>query len=227
MYAFVRFMINLVCRLVLRIHMEGIENVPPQGAYVGVSNHIGRLDAALVFHLLDRKDIIMMVAEKYQKSAFWRLFVKSLDAVWVDRYHADLNAMRIVLRRIKQGQVLGMAPEGTRSVSGVLQPAHDGASYLAAKAGVPVVPVAIIGTWDPNVLAHLKRLRKVDVTIRVGKPFTLPPLQPGERETQLRAYTDEMMCRIAAMLPPAMRGAYAENPRLQQLLAQGEGAALS
>jgi len=52
----------------------------------------------------------------------------------------------------------------------------------------------------------------------VGKPFKLPPLAPAERNSELRRHTDELMCRIAALLPPHNRGVYANHPRLTELL---------
>jgi 1-acyl-sn-glycerol-3-phosphate acyltransferase len=111
-----------------------------------------------------------------------------------------------------------MAPEGTRSPTGALIEARPGASYLAARSGAPIVPVAVTGTEDKNVVAHLKRLRRVKVITRIGEPFTLPPLGRGDREVELKKDTDEIMCRIAAMLPLEYRGVYADHPRTLELL---------
>jgi 1-acyl-sn-glycerol-3-phosphate acyltransferase len=111
-----------------------------------------------------------------------------------------------------------MAPEGTRSPNGALIEARSGASYLAAKAGTQILPVAVTGTEDHVVFPNLKRLRRANVVIRVGKPFRLPPLPRQDREAVLQQYTDEMMCRIAALLPPEYRGFYAQHPRLLELL---------
>jgi len=61
-------------------------------------------------------------------------------------------------------------------------------------------------------------LRRSQVTGQVGQPFTLPPLKGSDRDAALKLYTDEIMCRIAALLPPGYRGVYAEHPRLQELL---------
>ncbi len=221
-YRLARLIIMLLFRLIARVRVIGRENVPVQGAFIAASNHIGRLDAPLVYYLLNRKDILLMVAEKYRSSAFFRWFVKALDAIWIDRFNADFTAMRAVLNRLKQGWVVVLAPEGTRSVSGKLDEAHPGASYLASKSGVPVVPVAVIGTHDPEVLAELCRLRRLDITIRIGKPLAFPPVKGVDREAALEAYTDEIMCQIAALLPDEMRGVYADHPRLRELLAHGQ-----
>jgi 1-acyl-sn-glycerol-3-phosphate acyltransferase len=219
-YLFARFLIRLLLRLIVRIEVRGAENIPASGAFIGVSNHLGRLDAPLAFYFLDRKDIVMMVAEKYRESAISRWFVKHLDAIWVDRFNADLGAMREALNRLKQGAILVMAPEGTRSPTGALIEGRAGAGYLAIKAEVPILPVAVTGTEDVRAAAQLRRFRRVQVVARVGKPFRLPPFKRDEREAAIQQSTDEIMCRLAALLPPEYRGMYADHPRLKELLSE-------
>jgi 1-acyl-sn-glycerol-3-phosphate acyltransferase len=220
-YRFARFLVRLILKLVAHLDLLGHENIAGfnESALV-VSNHLGRLDVALVYHYLDRQDILVLVAEKYQKVAWIRWFVKALGAVFVDRFNADLNTMRIALNHLKQGKVLVLAPEGTRSPTGALIEARTGASYLAARSGVWVVPIAIYGSEDKAVVEALRHFRRVHITASVGKPFKFPPLQAGNREEMLQVYTDEMMCRIAVMLPEKYRGFYASHPRLQELLAE-------
>jgi 1-acyl-sn-glycerol-3-phosphate acyltransferase len=212
------FIVNLVLRLVARIKVIDRQYAPLEESFVMASNHIGRLDAALVYHFSQRRDIIMIVAEKYRDNRLLRWFVDQLDGIWVDRYNADFGAVRETLSRLKKGGVLVLAPEGTRSRTGKLQKAWAGASYLAAKAEVLIVPVALVGSEDVNVVANLKRLRRTEIIIHVGKPFRLPPLPKKDRDAALEAYTDEIMCHIAALLPPDRRGAYADHPRLNELL---------
>ena len=213
-----RFLIRLLYRLLTHIQVIGGEDIPPDGGIVAVTNHIGRLDPGLVYCLVDRDDIIMLVAEKYRQSAIFRWLTAALDGVWVDRFGADLTAIRTCLRRLKRGGALVIAPEGTRSPSGALIKARSGAGFLAVKSGVPIVPTAIIGTEDAVAKARLRSLRRVNVVVRFGKPFRLRPTPGLEQAAQLAAYDDEIMCRIAALLPPERRGAYAEHPRLKELL---------
>ena len=221
-----RFFVRLVCiigfRLFTRVKIIGIEHLPVQGGYIAASNHLGRLDPALAYYFLDRKDVTLLVAEKYHKFAIARWLVRVLDAVWVDRFGADFKVLRLMLRRLEEGGVLVVAPEGTRSRTGALIQARQGSSYLAARAGVPVVPVGITGTEDKVVLGRLRRLRRLDITVRVGYPFLLPPLDTKNRDQALQGFTDEIMCQIAALLPPAYRGVYADYPRLIELLKEQE-----
>ena len=217
-YKISRLILKLIVRLFTRLEVFGLENVPPSGPYVAATNHLGRLDPLLVYYLSDRKDIIMLVAEKYREIAIARWFVKRLDAIFVDRYNADFTVLRKALKRLRAGGMLVLAPEGTRSKTGALIQAHPGVSYLAAKAGAPIVPTALTGTEDENVVGSFRRLRRPKVVVRIGEPFTLPPIPSTDREAALQEYTDEIMCRIAALLPSSYRGVYADHPRLKELL---------
>jgi 1-acyl-sn-glycerol-3-phosphate acyltransferase len=221
MYSLVRFLLRLILRLIAHLTVYGMENVPSEStSFVGVSNHIGRIDPAFVYYLLDRKDIIMMVAEKYKDHAWSRILANAVNGIFVDRFGADLNAMREVLRRIKKGGLVVLAPEGTRSPAGSLIQGRDGASYIAAKAGLPILPGGITGTSDKEVVYRLKHFKRLQVGLSFGPTFTLPPLENETRDEQLAAYTEEIMCRIATELPEANRGIYADHPRLKELLAE-------
>ena len=214
--------LRLVCRFILRIiarvDATEMERIPANGACLAVSNHLGRLDAMLAMVLSDRDDIIMMIAEKYQAYWIWRWVARNLDALWLDRHTTDFRTLREVQKRLKVGGIAAIAPEGTRSATGQMQPGKPGAAYLAAKTGAPIVPMAITGTGDKEVYWRLKRFKRLDITIRVGEPFTVPPLPRHNKDEFLQQTTDEMMCRIAALLPPEHRGVYATHPRLQELL---------
>jgi 1-acyl-sn-glycerol-3-phosphate acyltransferase len=220
-YRFVRSLVHFIVFLTTRVQVEGWDNLPKEGSFIATSNHTGRLEVLMVFYLLDRQDIILIIAEKYRKSAFWRWFVRRVNGIFIDRFGADFAALREVLKRLQKGWVLAIAPEGTRSATGKLQEARPGAAFLAVKSGVPVIPVAVTGTWDKEVVSRLSHFKRLQVKVRVGQPYILPPLKPGDREAQLMQYTDEMMCKIAAMLPEELRGFYAEHPRLKEILAEG------
>lgn len=217
-YRFIRALVRIIIFLIARVEVINSEAIPRQGSFIGTANHAGRLEVLLVFSILDRPDVILIIAEKYRQSAFWRWFAARVDGIFIDRYNADISALRQVLKRLQKGGVLTMAPEGTRSVTGKLQQGHMGAAFLAAKSGAPVLPVGVTGTWDQEVLHNLKRFRRTPIKLRVGQPYTLPPLQGPDREAQLQEYTTEIMCQIAALLPAELRGFYADHPRLQQIL---------
>jgi len=227
MQKFFRGLIILILRLTIKVETIGLENVPLQGSCIIASNHLGRLDALLVYLLIPRKDIILTVAEKYHKVAFFRWAAKSLNALWLDRFNADIGAMRAVLKRIQNGEMYVIAPEGTRSKTEALIIGQPGAAYIAAKTGAPIIPVALTGTEDRIVGDNLKKLRRSPVVVRMGKPFKLTPLDRKNRDNDLQQKTDEIMSQIAVMLPPQYHGVYADHPRLVELLDQVETSGIS
>ncbi len=214
-----RSIIRFLLHLIARVTVAGFDALPETQGFVIAANHIGRLDAAMPYYLLDRPDIIVMVAEKYQKYAFTHWLTRLVNGIFIDRYNADVGALRQTLRRLQAGGILAMTPEGTRSKSGNLIEARPGGIFLAWKAGVPILPAAITGTEDAVVRDRFKHLRRLDIRIVAGEPFTLPPGNGKDREALMQAYTDEVMCRIAALLPPERRGVYADHPRLKELAA--------
>jgi len=213
-----RLVSRFILRIIARIDSQGIDRIPDSGGCIAVSNHLGRLDAMLAMILPDREDIILMIAEKYRAYWFWRWMVRKLDVLWIDRHNPDIHALREIQKRLKAGMIAAIAPEGTRSPTAQLQPGKPGTAYLAAKTGVPIIPMAIVGTEDKEVRRRLRRLRRLDIVIRAGEPFTLPPMSRQHRDEFLQQNTDEIMCQIAALLPPQYRGVYADHPRLQELL---------
>ncbi len=208
----VRFLFHLLCRL----NVEDIECANVEGGAILVANHLSRLDAPLVFAIAPRADITGLVADKYLKSFWIRPLVEAVRGIWINREQADFQALRAALQYLRSGGMLGIAPEGTRSRSGGLQPAKTGAAFLAQKAGVPIIPVAIWGT--ESAIAKLLRLQRPHIYIRFGPPFYLSASNRGDRSRALQRDTDEIMCRIAALLPAEYRGVYAHHPRLLELL---------
>ena len=213
----VRAIARFVLKVIARIQIIGSIDYQT-GGYIITGNHIGRLEAFLVILLADRDDIILILAEKYKKYAFWRYVAEKVDGIWINRFDADFGALRVVLKRLQNGDVLAVAPEGTRSPTESLLPGRPGAAYLAAKSSLPIIPIGVVGTEDRVVKYRLKRLKRLDITIRVGEPYRLPPMPKGDRDAWLQEQTDEVMCQIAALLPPDHRGVYADHPRLRQLL---------
>jgi 1-acyl-sn-glycerol-3-phosphate acyltransferase len=215
---FILTLLKVVIPLITRLEVHGDRDKLQRGNQIIVSNHIGILEGLLVYYFVDRDDAIVLVAEKHKDHWFTRELARQVDAIFVDRYNADFNATRKVLKRLQEGDVMVIAPEGTRSPDGSLQEGRLGVSYLASKTGVPILPVAVTGTEDQVVKSKLLRLQRVPVVVRIGDPFKLPPAHGSQRREKLQEYTDEIMCRIAALLPSEKRGVYAQNPRVEELL---------
>ena len=216
---FLRWLVRAILHLIARVEVRGYENIPAEESYVLATNHIGILDAILPFYALKRWDIYIPVAEKWENNWFLKWLGKYFNFVFIDRFNPDIKAMRKLIHLMEEGNVLGISPEGTRSRVGSLIKAKPGVTYLATKLNRPIVPIAITGTEDKVILGNLKRFRKSRITITAGPYFTLPPLSRENRDEMLKQYTDEIMCRIASLLPEKYRGFYADHPRLAELLA--------
>jgi len=217
---FTRFLIRILLLLLTRVEVDGLENLPLSGNFVIAANHIGLVDAFLPFYLINNTNLVLLVGEKWEKIWIMRWLGRGLNFLFVDRFNPDLKAIRAVIQRMKNGEVLVITPEGTRSKVGYLIEGKPGVSYLAAKMGFPLIPVGISGTFDTIFFGQLKRLHRPHVIVRVGTAFSLPslPTEAQDRDEALKADTDEIMCRIAALLPQDQRGVYAGHPRLKELL---------
>lgn len=193
------------------------EYLPLQGGVILATNHLSRLDIPVLFLIPTRPDITALVTDKYKRYPFFRWFTESGNGIWIDRSKADFTAFREAADTLRKGGCVGISPEGTRSETGELLEGKSGAALLALKADVPIVPVGLAGT--ENALTPGMILKKPVVTARFGPLFQLPPLERSNREETLQHYTDEIMCRIAAVLPPKYHGYYHDHPRLKELLA--------
>ena len=213
-----RWLIRAIFNLLARVEVQGYEHLPKEGSFVIATNHLGIVDAPIAFYALDRWDMFVMIAEKWEKVAFFRFLGRYFNFIFIDRYNADIKSLRKVIKLMEQNNILVIAPEGTRSRVGSMIEAKPGVSYLAAKLDRPIVPVALTGTEDNSLFGSLKRFRRARVTVTAGPAFTLPPLPRENRDEILKQYTDEIMCHIAALLPEPYRGFYAEHPRLKELL---------
>jgi len=217
---FTRFLIRILLRLLTRIEVRGRENIPTNNNFIIAANHIGLADAFLPFYIINNTNLVLLVGEKWEKLWIMRWLGRGLNFLFVDRFNPDLKAIREVITRMKHGEVLVITPEGTRSKVGTLLEGKPGVSYLAAKLGYPLIPAGISGTFDADFFGQLKRLHRPHVIVQIGPAFSLAPLptEAQSRAEALKTDTDEIMCRIAASLPPQQHGVYASHPRLKELL---------
>jgi 1-acyl-sn-glycerol-3-phosphate acyltransferase len=138
-----------------------------------------------------------------------------LGAIYIVRGEADRPAIRLALDAIEEGTVFGLAPEGTRSHTGQMMLAKDGAAYLASRANVLVLPVGLANC--DQIFANFKRLKPTEVAVNIGEPFMLPNIGSRVRSRDLPAYTHYIMIHIAAQLPERYHGVYADSLALAAL----------
>ena len=135
---------------------------------------------------------------------------RAYGIIWVHRGQPDRRAIRAALDGLAEGRLVTLAPEGRQSVIGGLEEGNSGAAFLAMKSGVPIVPIGMTGTENSNIYGHLKRWQRAPVTLKVGKPFFLPP-HVGRQQT-LQEGTRLIMQTLASLLPEAYQGQYKSNP---------------
>lgn len=228
MSAFLRFCARKILPLIADVEVRGDVSKLPTGGYMLASNHLGRLDSLVVYYVLDNDDLIHPLTDKYRKYWWGRLAGKIFNVTWLTRGEADMSAMREFISRLKKGAVMIIAPEGTRSKTASLLKAEPGAIYIASTAKVGIIPVALTGTEDADVISRLKKFQRLKLTITTdGEMYDPPDIKTAkgtDRDKLLQDSIDEVFCRIAAMLPEGYRGYYKDFPRTKELLKQKETA---
>ncbi|MFD6028306.1 lysophospholipid acyltransferase family protein [Streptomyces griseoluteus] len=191
-----------VLRLVFRPRIEGLDHVPDSGAAIIAGNHLSFSDHFLMPAILRRRITFLAKAEYFTgpglKGRLTAFFFRSAGQIPVDRSgkEAGQAAVREGLKVLDRGELLGIYPEGTRSHDGRLYKGKVGVAVMALKAGAPVVPCAMIGTFEAQPPGRrIPRLRPI--TIRFGKPMEFSRYAGMEDEKAvLRAVTDEIMYAV-------------------------------
>lgn len=215
-FHFMRFIFKIVALFLLaRIRMIGRENIPAHGPYIVSLNHMSTADTPLLLISFPAVQWRYFAGEKWRSHPIWGPLMTWLGAVYIRRGEVDRQGLKDALQALKDGYVFGLAPEGTRSKTGHMMQAKDGAAYLASRAGVPILPVGVVNT--DHLFANIKKLRMTDVEVRVGKPFVLPEIGRRAKSNDLTAYTELIMVQIANLLPERYHGFYKNSPALAAL----------
>ncbi|MEU3049720.1 MULTISPECIES: lysophospholipid acyltransferase family protein [unclassified Streptomyces] len=226
-------------RLLFRPRIEGLEHVPDEGAAIVAGNHLSFSDHFLMPAILARRITFLAKAEYFTgpglKGRLTAAFFRSAGQIPVDRSgkEAGRAAIREGLGVLSRGELLGIYPEGTRSHDGRLYKGKVGVAVMALRAGVPVVPCAMVGTFEiqppGQVLPRIKR-----VTVRFGEPLDFSRYAGMENEKAVvRAVTDEIMYAILRLSGQEYVDRYAaevkaeeqERQRVRRLPGRGGGGA--
>jgi 1-acyl-sn-glycerol-3-phosphate acyltransferase len=196
-----RLLAGILIRLFTRTRTYGLEHFPSTGPALAVINHLGDADVIL---LLAALPVPMDGLGKIELHDFPVLgpLMDLYGIIWLHRGRADRRAIRCALGGLAEGRILAIAPEGRYTLSRGLEEGGAGAAYLALKANVPVVPIALTGTENDHVYGCLRRLRRPLITLTVGEPFNLDSSKTVQEGTR------QLMEALARLLPPEYRGAY-------------------
>ena len=186
---------NIFCKTVGRLEAQGVHHIPREGGVLFVSNHVSFLDPVIVGSAASREIHFMARSNAFDIPGLGKL-ISLYNAYPVNRGAPDLGALRKTISLLQNGNAVLMFPEGTRSVDGTLGKAHDGACFIADRAGVPTIPV-FHGGAERVLPRNSKRLRRAKLTVRFGEPLELIT---GEFETRREKYQqmgNQMMDAIA------------------------------
>ncbi len=184
-------------KIYLSLNVVGRENVPKKGAFIFVSNHSSYFDPILLGTSLHRS-LYYMARENLFWKPFFGWIMGQVHAFPVKRDSGDMGALKQALAILKDGKPLVMFPEGTRSKTKSLRPAKPGVGFIAAKAGVPIVPAYIDGSLEA-LPRSIKTLKRHSVAVYIGEPITFDLSQGRNSKETYRKISDEMMVKIAAL----------------------------
>ena len=168
-YQIVRFIVTTFCRLWCRMTVEGRENVPAEGIFILAPTHRSILDTPIASGVTRRR-LRFMGADKYWKNKAFGRLLTALGGFPVSRGTADREALKRSIAVLQAGEPLVLFPEGERKVGPIVQPLFDGATYIAVKAGVPIIPVGIGGS-QRAMPKGAKFIRPSKLHVAVGKPI--------------------------------------------------------
>ena len=191
-----------------RIDAPDLHKIPKKGPLIVYSNHTGQVEVPLLYAHLQPRPIKGLAKVETWDNWFLHWVFDLWEAIPLRRGEADMTAIRMSLDALKNDEILVIAPEGTRNKTGVLIKAHPGIITLALRSGAPLLPVVHWG--GESFLSNLKQLKRTDFHIRVGEPFKLDPGNERVTREVRQQMVDEMMYRLAAMLPEYYRGAYSD-----------------
>lgn len=191
-YWIIRRIFNFVTYILIGMKVYGEEHIPAKGPFIIVCNHASYFDPPLVGTAVRHHLIHFMAKEELFRNPFMNWFLRYVHTFPVHRGRIDKKAIVESFRVLKNGGVLGIFPEGTSRYQGVLGPFHDGFAGIAIKAGVPVLPVAIV-----NSRPLPKKTGPVQVVI--GEPVLPPADKRADKET-IRQFSEEIREIVLSML---------------------------
>lgn len=204
-YYVAKAILRMFFGLLTSYQVRGKENIPSQGPLLVVANHINLTDPPLIGISLDRK-VMFMAKEELFRRRFLGYLMRGFGAFPVYRKQTDRQAIRQAKQILAEGLALAMFPEGKRSLNAQLQPALSGSALIARHSDAPILPVGITGTEKLRGVAWL--LHRPQITVNIGQPFSLPPVNGKLTKEELARLTNYTMERIAELLPQEYRGNY-------------------
>jgi len=209
-YYIARFAVILFFKVTTRWRVVGLENIPAEGGVLLVSNHLSNADPPLLSVTLKRNALFMAKKELFRNPILGYI-IYGFGAFPVNRGQLDRQALRHAEKGLADENILVIFPEASRSKNARLKKAFPGSAMIAVRTNIPIVPVAVTGT--EKVVGLKWMLRRPEIQVCFGKPFTLSPTQGRKTRDVLEESTTYVMRRIADLLPEEYRGIYSDQER--------------
>lgn len=197
-YTIVRWGLNIIFLGMYRLHVEGREHIPSEGAVIIAPNHKSYFDPPLVGVAIKKRVVHYMAKEELFRNPFLGWILRQFGTFPVKRGSVDRTAVRQAVKELKNGNALGIFPEGTRIKRSGLGRFHSGMASLALMTGTPVIPVAIVGSAD---MPH----KKGPFAVLIGMPIQVKKQKAGSEEVEalneavkkeIQKLTDEYEAKI-------------------------------
>ena len=205
-----RFLVVLFRALsdaVFRVHPEALAGVPARGPLILMMNHITILEIPLIYSRLQPRPVHGLVLADHWKKPLIAWGLNACGSIPLQRGEGNLASINKALDTLASGEIILIMPEGTRSGDGQLQHARPGVVLLALKSKAPILPIVTHG--GEHYTDNLKKLRRTQFHITLGRPFTLKAGTGPVDGMVRKAMLDELMYQMAALLPLQNRGVYA------------------
>ena len=201
MYWVIKAILKPILKLVYRIRIEGLENVPKSGPAIIAANHLSFLDSFFIPLAVRRRKVTYLAKADYFKSWKTGWFFRMVGQIPTEREGGakSQRSLDIALEVLQEGKLLGIYPEGTRSPDGYLHRGRTGVARLALTAGAPVIPCGLIGTdkVQPKDAKFPRITGRPTVHVRFGTPIDVTRYAGREADRLvLRSVTDELMYEI-------------------------------
>lgn len=206
---FLKTLFRGIFHALVRVKISGTENIPYGKAYVAAMNHVSIFDPPFAATFWPEELEIIGAIDVFGKPGQGQL-LRLYGVIPVYRGDYDRSLFTKLISILNAGHPLLIAPEGGRSHDTAMRRAKPGVAYLVEKTGVPVLPVALIGTTE-DFWQRVKRGETPPLEMRVGKPVTLPPITTKglTKHDARQQNADLVMSHLAGLLPEEYRGVYA------------------
>ncbi len=197
-------------RLFFRLDTSELEKVPEQGPLLMMVNHTSNLEGPMLYAFLQPRKLHALAKQELWNHPFMAYLMNLWKSIPVDRQNMGRSTMDACFKVLDDKHILAIAPEGTRSHDGTLQQGKGGVAFIAHKKDAAMLPLVVMGFEQFS--HNIKRLHRTPITIKVGPVFEI--VQKGGRidaDTR-QALADEIMLRLAQLMPPQKRGFYTDHP---------------